>query len=59
MKRRTLVLAGCAGLAASCSTTGEGPADPAAKRREIDAAVDGALADLYAKTPVPRPRRCT
>jgi lipid-binding SYLF domain-containing protein len=53
MKRRTLLLAGCAGIAA-CSTPGEGPADPAAKRREIDAAVDGALADLYAKTPSAR-----
>jgi lipid-binding SYLF domain-containing protein len=54
MKRRTLLLAGCAGVAASCSTPGEGPSDPTAKRREIDAAVDGALADLYAKTPSAR-----
>lgn len=52
MKRRTLLLlAGCAGVATACSTPGSGPADPAAKRREIDAGVDSALADLYAKTP--------
>ncbi|HTP72797.1 MAG TPA: YSC84-related protein [Burkholderiaceae bacterium] len=50
MKRRDIVLAAGAGLVAACSTTGDKPADPAARRREIDAAVDGALADLYAST---------
>jgi lipid-binding SYLF domain-containing protein len=39
-----------AAVVAACSTTGEAPADPAAKRHEIDVAVDGALADLYAST---------
>jgi lipid-binding SYLF domain-containing protein len=51
MKRRNLLLACSAGLVAACSTTGDKPADPAAKRREIDAGVDGALADLYARSP--------
>jgi len=50
MKRRSLLLVAGAGALAACSTPGKGPADPAAKRREIDAAVDGALADLYAGT---------
>src|SRR5262245_24742577 len=50
MKRRSLLLACGAGALAACSTPGEGPSDPAAKRREIDAGVDGALADLYAST---------
>ena len=50
MKRRNVLLACSAGWVAACSTTGEAPADPGAKRREIDAAVDGALADLYAGT---------
>lgn len=54
MKRRTLLLATSAGMLSACSTPGEGPADPAAKRREIDAEVDSALADLYAKTPSAR-----
>ena len=54
MKRRNLLLACSAGLIAACSTPGEGPADPAAKRRAIDAEVDGALADLYAATPTAR-----
>jgi lipid-binding SYLF domain-containing protein len=48
MKRRTLLLASSAAFVAACSTTTGGTADPAAKRREIDAAVDGGLADLYA-----------
>lgn len=50
MKRRNVLLACSAGWVTACSTTGENPADPGAKRREIDAAVDGALADLYAGT---------
>ena len=54
MKRRTLLLATSAGMLSACSTPGEGPADPTAKRREIDAEVDSALADLYAKTPSAR-----
>lgn len=54
MKRRNLLLACSAGLVAACSTTSEGPADPAAKRRAIDAEVDGALADLYASSPTAR-----
>jgi len=48
MKRRSLLLIAGAGAVAACSTPGEGAADPAAKRREIDAAADVALADLYA-----------
>jgi lipid-binding SYLF domain-containing protein len=51
MKRRTLLLACGAGFAAGCTTTtGGAAADAAAKRREIDAAVDAALAELYAST---------
>jgi lipid-binding SYLF domain-containing protein len=50
MKRRNLLLVCGAGWVAACSTPGEAPSDPAAKRREIDAGVDGALADLYAST---------
>ena len=50
MKRRNVLLVCGAGLVAACSTPGEGSSDPAAKRREIDAGVDGALADLYAGT---------
>ncbi|HVO05365.1 MAG TPA: YSC84-related protein [Burkholderiaceae bacterium] len=50
MKRRNLLFAAGAAVVAACSTTGEAPADPAAKRHEIDVAVDGALADLYAST---------
>jgi lipid-binding SYLF domain-containing protein len=51
MKRRILLLACSAGLVAACSTPGEGTADPAAKKRAINAEVDGALADLYAAHP--------
>jgi len=50
MRRRSLLLVAGAGALAACSTPGKGPADPAARRREIDAAVDGALANLYANT---------
>ena len=51
MKRRNLLLVCSAGVLAACSTTGDGPSDPAAKKREIDAGVDSALADLYANSP--------
>jgi lipid-binding SYLF domain-containing protein len=54
MKRRILLLACSASLVTACST-GKDTADPAAKKRAIDAEVDGALADLYAKTPAARP----
>jgi lipid-binding SYLF domain-containing protein len=50
MKRRNLLFAGSAGLVTACSTTGEGTADSAAKKRAIDVEVDGALVDLYAST---------
>ena len=46
-RRKILALAGAA-LAAGCAST-SGPIDPGAQRREIDAAVDGALAQLYAR----------
>jgi len=49
MKRRKLLLLAGAGLAAGCSSTGGG-AEPGAKRREIDGAVDRALGDLYTNT---------
>jgi lipid-binding SYLF domain-containing protein len=53
MNRRDLLIVAGAVLAAGCatSTSTGGDADPAAKRREIDAAVDSALAELYAKAP--------
>jgi len=52
MKRRTLLLvAGAAGLAAGCSTPAPGSGAAADKRKEIDTAVDKALADLYRETP--------
>ena len=54
MKRRILLLACSASLVTACST-GKDTTDPAAKKRAIDAEVDGALADLYAKTPAARP----
>src|SRR5262245_64337348 len=50
MKRRNLLIASGAAAIAACSTKGEGPADPVAKKRAIDAEVDSALADLYAST---------
>jgi len=50
MNRRDLLLAASAAVAGvGCTATGGGTADPAAKRREIDAGVDNALATLYAK----------
>jgi lipid-binding SYLF domain-containing protein len=53
MKRRHVLLAAGATLAvAGCSTTqGGGAEDPGAKRREIDAAVDNALSQLYKDVP--------
>lgn len=48
MERRTLLAFAGAALAAGCAST-TGPADPGAKRREIEAGVDGALAQLYAR----------
>jgi len=53
-RRELLVIASSvfvAGCASSASGGGGGNADPAAKRREIDAAVDAALSELYAKVP--------
>lgn len=47
MNRRDLILVGGAALFAGCSTTDT--ADPAAKRREIDAGVDNALSELYSR----------
>jgi lipid-binding SYLF domain-containing protein len=52
MKRRDLLVVAGAVLVAGCATStssGGGPSDPAAKRREIDAAVENALSELYAK----------
>lgn len=48
MKRRDLLLFAGTGALAACSSTPT--ADPAAKRREIDAGVDNALAELF-RTP--------
>jgi lipid-binding SYLF domain-containing protein len=47
IQRRTIVLASGTILVAGC--TSAGPSDPAAKRREIDAAVDNALSQLFNK----------
>jgi len=51
IQRRTLVLAGGFTLTlAGCGTATKGSeADPAAKRQQIDAEVDAALSNLYAK----------
>jgi len=54
MNRRDLLLIASSALVAGCASSsgaGGGNADPAAKRREIDAAVDNALTELYAKAP--------
>jgi lipid-binding SYLF domain-containing protein len=51
MTRRELILIGSTTLLAACSTSTGGTADPGAKRREIDAGVDNALAELYANAP--------
>lgn len=49
MYRRTVLLAAGASVLAGCSTTSSSPSDAAAKRAEINAEVDRALADLYAQ----------
>ena len=50
IQRRTILLAtGSTIIVAGCSATSGGTSDPAAKRREIDASVDNALAQLYGK----------
>jgi len=49
MKRRDVLVMGGAVLAVGCTTGGTG--DPAAKRREIEAAVDDSLAKLYSSAP--------
>ena len=54
MNRRDLLLLAGAGLAAGCSTTTGDTADPAAKRRSINAGVDGALSKLYGQVPESR-----
>ncbi|HEX3140682.1 MAG TPA: YSC84-related protein [Rhizobacter sp.] len=51
MYRRNLLLAAGASIVAGCTTTSGGSSDPAAKRAEINAEVDKALSDLYAKVP--------
>ncbi|MGY8527463.1 BPSL1445 family SYLF domain-containing lipoprotein [Paracidovorax citrulli] len=54
MNRRTLISATASMVAlgtiplVACTTTAGGTSDPADKRREIDAGVDGALSRLYA-----------
>ncbi|WKB55548.1 BPSL1445 family SYLF domain-containing lipoprotein [Eleftheria terrae] len=47
MNRRDLLLTGSAYVAAGCSTAAGDAADPAAKRRDIDASVDRALSQLF------------
>jgi lipid-binding SYLF domain-containing protein len=54
MNRRNVLLSTTASVAVlvGCSTTGHGDgADAVSKRREIDAASDAALSDLYANVP--------
>lgn len=54
MNRRYFLAVAGAALATGCATStssGGGASDPTAKRREINAAVDNALAELYAKAP--------
>jgi lipid-binding SYLF domain-containing protein len=52
MKRRDLLLlAGVALGGVGCTMSSGGSTDADAKRREIDTAVDNALADLYTKAP--------
>jgi len=57
-RRKVLSIAATAALtvaSAACTTTsGSAGADPAAKRRAIDASVDEALANLHAKVPESR-----
>jgi lipid-binding SYLF domain-containing protein len=59
MKSKLIVLASAAALAigaiTGCTTTSKPPADtPAQKRQNLDAAVDAALAQLYAQDPASR-----
>jgi len=49
IQRRTILLATGTVIVAGCSSSMGGTSDPAAKRREIDASVDNALAQLYGK----------
>jgi lipid-binding SYLF domain-containing protein len=51
MNRRNLLLYASAAVVAGCSTTTGSTADPAAKRRELEASVDAALSELYASAP--------
>lgn len=51
MNRRDLLLVAGATLAAGCSTTTGDKADPAARRRAINAEVDAALSRLYNEAP--------
>jgi len=54
MNRRELLVIASSVFVAGCASSasgGGGTADPAAKRREIDAAVDAALSELYTKVP--------
>lgn len=51
LNRRNLLLYASATVVAGCSTTKGGTADADAKRHEIDAAVDNALAELYNHAP--------
>jgi len=59
MKSKLIALASAAALAigaiTGCTTTSKPPADtPAQKRQNLDAAVDAALAQLYAQDPASR-----
>jgi len=54
MNRRNLLLYAGAAVAAGCSTTSGGSSDAVDKKRELDAAVDGAMSDLYATAPSSR-----
>ena len=46
-----MLVAGTAIFAGCSTTSGGGTTDPAAKRKEIDAEVEGALGDLYRRNP--------
>ena len=54
MNRRDLLLVAGASLAAGCTTTSGDTADPAAKRRAINAGVHSALTKLYGQVPESR-----
>ncbi|MDN3923102.1 BPSL1445 family SYLF domain-containing lipoprotein [Roseateles violae] len=51
LNRRELILVAGTTLVAGCSTSTGGTADADAKRREIEAAVDNAMAELYKEAP--------